>query len=366
MGRAGGSVWRACAGAVGVLLLAGCADRLGDERLTTALSGETRERCIIEPPAPAAAFGGGFTLGFSAGPMWVFPGASDAQGQPVGTIAARLSPADTACGYTFDYLTTPGGELLALFLPEVDELDPGRGQLVLSPISGLVTEWQGAERALVFYRKEFVRGFFDVDVVGVGVALLDPDGSVTRLEPNHYPEEPNLTWLEPQLWGRSALLGKDGLIYGYRCVNEGPFDDTCRVGRVVPDKVAEPDAWEYRGAFEWVSDPRESAALLAGMGELSVAYNSHVGRYVFAFPPVLSNEVQGKIGASPSDVNTLTHQVFQGVPDALLGIRDVAQHPSLSRDGDRELWFSYSSNPDQEGANPPRPGVRLVSHRLEL
>ncbi|MEZ4228742.1 MAG: hypothetical protein R3B89_06240 [Polyangiaceae bacterium] len=349
------------------LSLAGCADRLGDESLTTALSGETRERCLIEPPTPVTTFAGGFTLDFASGPLWIFPGASDASGRSLGNVAARLTPADTACGYAFDYLAPPqGGELLRLLDPEPEELDPARGSLRLTPLSGFVTDWQGSEGAVVFYRKEFVRGFLDVQVVGVGVALVDDAGAVTRLSPNHYPEEPTLTWLEPQIWGRSALIGRDGWVYSYRCVHEGPFDDTCRVGRAKQQALADPGAWEYRGAFDWVSDPEQSAALIEGSGELSVAYNAHIGGYVFAFPPVLSSDVKGKTGASPSEVNTLTHPVFQGVPDGQFGVRDVAQHPSLARDGDREIWFSYSSSPDQSEADAKPSGVRLVSHRLEL
>ena len=364
MGRGGHSVRSTCIWGLGALLLAGCADRLGDEGLTTALSGDAQERCVIQPPAPAHAFSGGFSLEFGAGPLWIFPGASDAQSQPLGTIAARLSPADTPCGYAFDYLRDSQGELLALLEPDASEQDPTRGELVLTPLSGFVTDWQGSERALVFYRKEFVRGFFDVETVGVGVALLDADGATTRLTPDYYPGEPSLTWLDPQLWGRSALLGGDGLVYSYRCVNEGPFDDTCRVGRAPVEKLADPVAWEYRGAFDWESEPTHAAAILEGMGELSVAYNSHVGKYVFAFPPVLSNEVEGKPGSSPSQVNTLTHHVFDAVPDGFLGIHDLAQHPSLSTGN--EIWFSYLTSPDQSASGAPPPGVRLVRHRLKL
>lgn len=365
MGRVEHGVRSVRAWTLGALLLAGCAERLGDEQLTTALSGDTQQRCIVEPPAPATTFGGGFTLDFTSGPVWIFPGASDAQGQPLGTLAARLSAADTPCGFDFEYLRDTQGDLLKLLEPDPAELDSARGELVLTPLSGFVTEWRGSERALVFYRKEFVRDFLDVETVGVGVALLDEDGLATRFAPGRYPGEPYLTWLGPQIWGRSALLSSDGFAYAYRCVNEGPFDDTCRVGRAAVESVSDAAAWEYRGAFDWEREPTRAAAILEGMGELSVAFNSHVGKYVFVFPPVLSNEVKGKLGSSPSEVNTLTHPVFDGVPDGFLGIRDVAQHPSLSKGDPGVLWFSYLTNPDQSQPNAPAPGVRLVSHRLQ-
>ncbi|MCA9647191.1 MAG: hypothetical protein KC492_41165, partial [Myxococcales bacterium] len=112
---------------LGALLLAGCSERLGDEQLTTALSGAATERCVIEPAAPAVAFSGGFSLAFSAGPLWIFPGASDAQGQSLGTIGARVSPADTKCGYAFDYLRDSQGALLKLLEPDATELDAARG-----------------------------------------------------------------------------------------------------------------------------------------------------------------------------------------------------------------------------------------------
>jgi hypothetical protein len=229
-------------------------------------------------------------------------------------------------------------------------------RLELVPVSGFVVGGQG----YLFYEKTLQRDIFEVVRIGVGVARLPFAGPAERLAPKRFISEPTLLWLDSR-GGRagSALLGSDGLVYVYDTFIQSEWNHQTFVARVTPDQVADPAAYRYFGEDEWVDTPERARPLLFGFTSLSIVHNAYLDRYVFLFPGVLSDTVNGRIADSPWGPFGKIQPLYEGTPPTDFWIRDVAGHEAFASADGRTLLTSYYTTPIDEPA-----GLRLVDVTL--
>jgi hypothetical protein len=343
----------------------GCRVELDQEELGEPAFSQARELCVIPPPA-GVQHGGGFSLDFPGGAYWIFSDTSVER--PGGTrfqsSSGALASREPACAAgALAYVRDGAGEIAEIIPLTPDELAANAtstdgARIAIWPVSGFVHEQVG----FLYFQKVELRGFFDVIVIGTGIARVRFGETAERLSPARYVHEPTLLWLDPQSsWAASgALLAADGFAYVYGCHQLSVFDRVCRVGRVAPARAAEPAAYQYFTGDGWSSAPEQSAIMLQGTDRVSVAYNRWLGKYVALHVGLLENRVLARTAESPFGPFDPPIELYSGTAPSSFWIRDVEQHPAHAAGGDRRIVTSYFSSPPDAEA-----GTRLVEVVLE-
>jgi len=120
-------------------------------------------------------------------------------------------------------------------------------------------------------------------VVGVGLASIDPATGETVRE--HYHGH----WI---LWRDEAqdlhfgvhVLSQDEFLYVFGSVRDS-LDTQAILARVRPDRIGQPDAYEFLSAStpEWCGRPADAMRLGTVASDFSVSYNSYLGKYTLYF-----------------------------------------------------------------------------------
>jgi len=224
---------------------------------------------------------GGESFVVPGGAIWAFgdtfKGSRAADGAPH-FAGGAFSPAiaflaDNATSYppAFNFLVSSNGGVSALdFLPDEKPVERYR----LWPLGGIHVNGQ----CYLFYSliEVFGNGVWDFRGVGSGLARSTAAlGHYERLRPHgdwRFPVEPTQVieadgWL--YLFGIKEFKGKQGVA----------------LARVCPEKIEDPDAYEfYTGAGPEFSSRKETAALLVRNvpGQVSVVWNPYLEKYVMA------------------------------------------------------------------------------------
>ena len=113
------------------------------------------------------------------------------------------------------------------------------------------------------------------DVGHSGLAYSDDDGE---------------TWVQPEsaVWPAGlgfeqvAFVRQDGWVYAFGI--PGGRHGAVRLRRVAPERMLDPDAYEYWDGSGWTSAPGDAAIVVPGpVGELSVAWNAHYRRWMMMY-----------------------------------------------------------------------------------
>jgi hypothetical protein len=176
------------------------------------------------------------------------------------------------------------------------------------------------------------------------------------LSAERYTEEPLLTWVAPNSdWGTGALVGNDGMAYVYGCYERAAFDVACRVARVDPEHVAEPDAYRYYdGDGGWSERVERAASLFTGASNLSGFYSEAERRYVLVYSEYLGNRVYAVTAPAPFGPFSAPVELTTGLAPREFWIGRVDVHPGLGSEDGRRFVFGYHT--DAVAA----PGLHLV------
>jgi hypothetical protein len=224
---------------------------------------------------------GGESFVVPGGAIWAFgdtfKGSRSADGTPHfagGAFAPAIAfLADKATRYppAFNFLVSSNGGVSALdFLPEERPTDRYR----LWPLGGIHLNGQ----CYLFYSliEVFGHGSWDFRGVGSGLARSKlPLGHYERLRPHgnwRFPVDP------------TQVIEADGWLYLFG-IEEFKGAQGVALARVRPEKIEEPDAYEfYTGPGPEFSPRKEAATVLVKNvpGQVAVAWNPYLEKYVMA------------------------------------------------------------------------------------
>lgn len=345
--------------ALTLLLGSGCTLSLDEEHLEDLNPPfrDVHELCVQAPPAGVSQ-GTALSLALPSAKAFFFGDTCVAAGSSFtllpNTEALATDPTNPCA---LDYVYDPPGDLLVPIALSDDELglDQSRSDgrhTALWPLSGFVT----GDVGYVFYQKVALSNYFDVAELGTGVAKVRAGEPAERLPAQRSADEPWLTWLAPNSdWGTGALLGNDGMAYVYGCYQRSAFDAGCRVARVDPAHVAEPDAYRYYDSGGNWSDRIEQAAwVLTGATNLSGFYSAARGGYVFVYSELLGNRVYAITAPEPFGPFSAPTLLTTGLAPQSFWIGRVDVHPGLGSADGRRIVFGYHTD------NPAAPGLHLV------
>jgi len=341
------------------LLSSGCTLSLDEEHLEdlSPAFADVRELCVQSPPKGVSQ-GTALSLALPAGSSFFFGDTivtEDAAVAFLPNTAALVTDAAKPCA--FDYQRDAAGALevpIALTEEEraFDEERTDGRRTALWPRGGFAA----GDTGYVFYQKVAMADYFDVAEMGTGVARIRAGEPAERLAVQRDAEEPLLTWVAPNFdWATGALLGNDGLAYVYGCYQRAAFDVGCRVARVDPEHVAEPDAYAYYDFDgEWSDRVERASWVVSGATNLSGFYSTALGRYVLVYSEFLGNRVYFVTAPEPFGPFSEPVVLTTGLAPREYWIGRVDVHPGLGSADGRRFVFGYHTD------NPAAPGLHLV------
>jgi hypothetical protein len=232
--------------------------------------------------------------------------------------------------------------------------------------------WPGAliwdaerSRAIAFYSKLHAEpGDFNFYGVGSSLAVWyrfeDPPAR-PQLRPGA--DDPTLLFGPDEPGFGSAALVVEQWLYAYACQLDG-FSKPCRLARAPLDRVTERSAWEFfTGGGEWSGEVARAEPVFEGNDILSIAYNSHLERYLAVYDQPMDHRVMLRTAPAPegpwsAPLEAFIAQTPEGDPDGW--IYDGQAHPEIEQDSGRIQYISYS-----RGTGFLQSEVRLVRIDLE-
>jgi hypothetical protein len=313
------------------LALAACAIQMGEEALSL---GVVTHDCVIPMPE---VMGAPLSIETSRGSLWVFRNGR----------AAVVESRAGACADGLDFFADEHGEPLQILsqteqeLAENDGRDDGR-QIELEPLAGFAS---GAGAVLYYDKILTGPGIFERERLGTGVCVLDSldePGACQRLLPQRFEGEASLIFDKGERsWNRSALVADDGQVYLYGCFHSAAFVDSCSVARVVPERIAEADAYQYYNVFTgWTDDPWNSTELFDSAGPFTISYSERLKHYVAVRHDIW--EATFRISTSENPLEGFAGDLpLFSVPAPEDWFVDGGREHRALRDGDADLVLSY-------------------------
>ena len=345
--------------ALAIMLTSGCRNEIDEEELSL-VTGETGTLCVY--PTPENVFrNGAFSLEFSEGTYWIFGETiiEDPPGEYTflsnsGAVAAEAP--DECSGELADVVDPNGDRIEIIPLTAEEEAEnaahPAGPRIAIWPMSGFVHRDTG----YVYYRKVLMNDYFDLTVLGVGVAEIGYGEVATRPVVNRYEEEPMLLWVAPQSdWGNGVYYDEVGFAYVYGCFHRSSWDDVCRVARVAPDSAAYPEAYTYYDGDSWSPFIGNAAVIIEGPGSVSVDFNRWLGRYLAIYATAFSDLIEIRTALRPEGPFTRALPLLRVEETGDWGITDLHLHPAYESGDGREIFLSYYADPDSGQA-----GMRMI------
>ena len=349
-----------------LLLLAVPACRVSiDEEEISLVTGDSSGVFCVYPPPENVYRNGAFSLGFSGGTYWIFS-ETIIESTPgrytfLSSSAAVAGQAPVTCSGELVDVVGPDGTLTQIIPLTADEEafnaeHPEGPRIAIWPISGFVHRDLG----YVYYRKVLMNDYFDLTVLGVGVAQIGYGETATRPVVNRFEGEPTLVWVDPQAdWGSGVFLDEDGYAYVYGCFPRSSWDNACRVARVDPEEASDPEAYAYFDGDSWSPFIGNAAEVFEGPGRVSVSYHRRLGRYLAVYSTIFSNLIEIRTAEHPWGPFTEALPLFEVEETGDWGITDLFLHPAYESEDGRTVFLSYYADP--EGG---RAGMRMIRLRF--
>lgn len=200
------------------------------------------------------------------------------------------------------------------------------------------------DRVLAFYVKIHGEpGAWNFWSLGSGVAIWDdPDEAPDRPEARPGTTDPTLLFDAPHPFGTAALV-HEGVLFAYACVASGDgWTTPCRLGRVDPAEVMDPEAWRYWGGSGWTADLAAAAAVLDGNAQLTVHWNPFLDRFLAVHVDWVTDDVVLRTAEAPEGPWSDPVLAFTALPAAGDGwIYCGLGHDELQREEGRFEYVSY-------------------------
>ncbi|MDQ2742118.1 MAG: DUF4185 domain-containing protein [Chloroflexota bacterium] len=192
-----------------------------------------------------------------------------------------------------------------------------------SPCGAEYAMWPGSlvpdparNRALLFYGEIYrVVGHASWTPVGTGIAVVMPDGTITRPIENPGSPYPTLMWSAKETGFGSGWTVVGDTLYSYGCVS-GFLIMNCQVARVPLAGVLEKAQWSYYvGNNTWSAQAADAVTVFqGGAAGNSVFYDAYLGMYMAIYSGVFSNDVYYRVSYTPWGPWSNQTLLFTGLP----------------------------------------------------
>ena len=203
---------------------------------------------------------------------------------------------------------------------------------------------EARNRLLLFYLEiQRVNGQPDWKTLGAGIALMTPDGKVTRPIQNPGAKNPQLLWDNAEggyIWGSVVVADT---LYSYQCVPNWVVMD-CNVGRVPLANALDKSQWRYYAADgSWSANEADAATVFqGGAAGNSVFYNAWLGTYMAIYAQPFSDDIMIRVADNPWGPWSEAALLFTGEP-GWNGSNDYAAfaHPEFSTGNGQVQYITY-------------------------
>jgi hypothetical protein len=156
-------------------------------------------------------------------------------------------------------------------------------------------------RVLVpYYELWRMQGGSSWKTVGTGIAVVSPDGKITRPIENPGSQTPTLMWGPSEVAYDSGSVVVKGTLYSYGCV-AGFLVMNCQLGRVALSAALDKREWTfYAGNGTWSANPADAVTVFqGGAAGNTIYYNAYLGMYMAIYSGVYSNDIYYRVAYDP-------------------------------------------------------------------
>jgi hypothetical protein len=142
----------------------------------------------------------------------------------------------------------------------------------------------------------------------------------------------------------SAAQVVDGDLYAFGCDGDPMrFNSPCKLAKVPLDDVLLRSRWQFWDGATFSSKLEDAVELFTGNGLLSVAWNSHIQRWLAVYSEPLTNVVVARSAAALTGPWSAQVQLFvTPAPNPDRWTFDTALHDEYTENGGQTLYVSYS------------------------
>jgi hypothetical protein len=203
---------------------------------------------------------------------------------------------------------------------------------------------EARNRLLLFYVEiRRINGQPDWKTVGAGIAVMTPDGKVTRPIQNPGSTMPQLLWDK----GDGGYIGGSvvvaDMLYSYKCVPDWVVMD-CNVGRVPLANVLDKSQWRYYAADgSWSASEADAVTVFqGGAAGNSVFYNAYLGAYMAIYAEPFTDNIRYRVANNPWGPWSDAGLLFTGEP-GWNGTNNYAAfaHPEFSTGNGQVQYVTY-------------------------
>lgn len=238
------------------------------------------------------------------------------------------TPAETKYNYTHDEAhctATPCGAELAMWAQQVVP-DEARNRLLMF----YVEIWR-------------VSGQPNWKAVGAGIAVMTPDGKVTRPIENPNSTMPQLLWDKGDDGYIDGSVVVADTLYSYKCIPDWVAMD-CNVGRVPLASALDKSQWQYYTADgSWSANEADAVMVFqGGAAGNSVFYNAYLGEYMAIYAQPFTNDIMVRVANNPWGPWSDAGLIFTGEA-GWEGNNDYAAfaHPEFSTGNGQVQYVTY-------------------------
>jgi hypothetical protein len=203
---------------------------------------------------------------------------------------------------------------------------------------------EARNRLLLFYIEiQRINGQPDWTTLGSGIAVMTPDGKVTRPVQNPGSSRPQLLWDNADggyIWGSVVVAD---MLYAYQCVPNWVVME-CNVGRVPLANALVKSQWRYYAADgSWSANEADAVKLFeGGAAGNSIFYNAYLGTYMAIYAQPFTDDIMYRVADNPWGPWSDAGLLFTGQP-GWNGTNNYAAfaHPEFSTGDGQVQYITY-------------------------
>jgi len=206
---------------------------------------------------------------------------------------------------------------------------------------------EARNRLLLFYVEIWrVSGQPDWKTVGAGIAVMTPDGKVTRPIENPQSNMPQLMWDKGDGGYINGSLVVADMLYSYKCVPDWVAMD-CNVARVPLAGALDKSQWQFYAADgTWSANEADAVAIFqGGAAGNTVFYNAYLSEYMAIYAQPFTNDIMYRVANNPWGPWSDAGLIFTGLPgwDDSFDYAGFA-HPEFSTGNGQVQYVTYVHN----------------------